>query len=149
MLTLSIGCSKANQPSDPATTTVTQTKTTPPNLDSWVGNYTFSEFASPNQNMFYEISIYNEDNNYYAKISIDGFQTMSRLQTKVLGDVSTIKLLFYKYLPDNSLEPYNEGNTLLSFTKKNSDIYTSWGKIQPVLDSNTKPDEIYFKIDQP
>jgi hypothetical protein len=115
-------------------------------LDSWVGVYLFSEFAPPDENMFYEISIYKEKSEYFADISIDGFQTFERLQAKVSGDKNSIRLLFCKYLPDNVFEPYVEGDTLLSFDKKNSNIYTTWGKIQPMLKSNIQSDKVYFKI---
>lgn len=115
-------------------------------MESWIGNYTFSEYAPPDQNMFYEFSIYKENDNYYAKINIDGFQTIKRLQAKVSGDENSIKLLFYKYLPENQFERYVEGDILLSFEKRNSNLYTEWGKIQPILKSNKKSGEVYFKV---
>ncbi|WP_373000353.1 DUF5991 domain-containing protein [Lutispora sp.] len=116
-------------------------------LESWVGNYIFSEYAPPDQNMFYTISIYKENNEYYAEINIDGFQTIARLMTKVSGNEKSIKLIFEKYLPDNQFELYNEGDILLSFEKSNSDIYTSWGKIQPMIQNNNKSGKVYFTIE--
>lgn len=116
-------------------------------LESWIGDYTFSEFAPPNQNMFYRISIYKENDDYYAEINIDGFQTIRRLQAKVIGDESSIKLIFNKYLPENLMEPYVEGDILLSFEKRNSHLYTFWGKIQPILENNTKSGDEYFKVE--
>ena len=85
---------------------------TSPKLESWIGDYTFSEFAPPNQNMFYRISIYKENGNYFAKITIDGFQTIERLQAKVSGDDNSIKIFFSKYLPNNRFESYVEGDIL-------------------------------------
>lgn len=136
-----IGCS--NDPYIEADKDVIDSET----LESWVGNYLFSEYAPPNQNLFYEISIYKEEDDYFAKISIDGFQTMKRLKTKVSGDENTIKLLFDKYLPDNLWESYDEGDILLSFEKRNSKLYTFWGEIQPILESNAKSDKIYFEVE--
>lgn len=124
------------------------TKKAPVTLESWVGNYIFSEYAPPDQNMFYTISIYKENNEYYSKINIDGFQTIVRLQAKVSGDEKTIELLFASYLPDNQFEPYDEGDILLSLEKRDSDIYTLWGKIQPMIESNKKSGKVYFKIEQ-
>ncbi|MFW6016143.1 MAG: DUF5991 domain-containing protein [bacterium] len=117
-------------------------------LESWVGEYEFSEFAPPDQNKFYEISLYKENSNYYADISIDGFQTIIRLQTKVIGDENSINLVFEKYLPDNLFESYNKGDILLSFEKENSEIYTSWGEIKPMLESNEKSGQVYFEIEK-
>ena len=116
-------------------------------LESWIGDYTFSEFAPPDQNMFYRFSIYKENDNYYAEISVDGFQTVERLHAKVIGDEKSIKLVFDKYLPDNVFEPYKQGDILFGFEKKNLKLYTFWEKIQPMLESNMKSGEVYFKIE--
>lgn len=147
-IAMSTGCSttvvnSSNKPAD--ILKGNKAKETSPSLETWVGDYTFSESAPPDQNMFYEISIYKENDNYYAKINIDGFQTTERLLAKVSGDENSIKLTFYKYLPDNLFEPYSEGETLLRFEKRNSQLYTYWNKIVPMLESNTKSGEIYFK----
>lgn len=115
------------------------------NLESWIGDYKFSEFAPPDENMFYSISIYKANNEYYAKISIDGFQTIKRMQAKISGDQNSIELIFDKYLPDNRFEPYQAGDLLISFKLENSTLYTIWGKIQPMIKSNNKAGEMYFK----
>jgi hypothetical protein len=115
-------------------------------LESWIGDYTFSESATPNINMYYQISVYKNNNNYYAAINIDGFQTMARLLATVSGDNNSIKLIFNKYLPDNFLGSYNKGDILLSFQKNNSKLYTIWGEIQPILLSNNKSGGIYLKV---
>lgn len=112
-------------------------------LETWVGEYSFSEYAPPDQNMFYSITIYYKDNNYFAKISIDGFQTLERLLAKVSGDVNFIKLKFQEYLPDNVFESYKKGDILISFEKRDSKLITNWGKIQPLLLENYKAGE-YF-----
>ncbi len=112
-------------------------------LESWVGDYTFSEFIPPDENMFYSVSIYRENNSYYAKINIDGYQTLKRLQAKVNGDTNSIKLIFDKYLPDNTYESYNVGDILITFEKTNAGIKTSWGKLTPIDDENKKSG-IYF-----
>lgn len=139
---LLIGCLIANANSNiPVASKLTHSST----LKSWVREYLFSEYAPPDENMFYGFSIYKKNNSYYADISIDGFQTMARLQAKVLGDKNSIKLLFDKYLPDNNFEPYKKGDVLLSLKKTNSKIYTYWGKIQPMLYSNMKSGKVYFK----
>lgn len=115
-------------------------------LATWVGEYSFSEYAPPDQNMFYSITIYYEDNNYFAKISIDGFQRIKRLLAKVSGDTNSIKLEFLKYLPDNRFESYKQGEVLLSLEKRGSKLITHWGEIQPLVLENEKAGE-YFKLD--
>ncbi len=115
-------------------------------LETWIGEYGFSEFAPPDQNMFYSLSIYKKDRSYYADLSIDGFQTTERLRAKVAGDGDIIQLIFMEYLPDNLYEPYSEGDILLSLERKDSQIYTQWGKIEPMLEEN-KSGKVCFGIE--
>ncbi|HEY9062691.1 MAG TPA: DUF5991 domain-containing protein [Pseudobacteroides sp.] len=115
-------------------------------LETWVGGYSFSEFVPPDQNMIYGISIFKEEGNYYADISIDGFQTIERLRAKVDGNKNSIKLRFDKYLPDNRFEPYEVGDILLSFEKSGSDLDTFWGKIEAIDKNNKKSGSPYFEF---
>ena len=114
------------------------------NLNEWVGDYEFYEFCPPNINMKYDIKVYKDNGNYYAKINIDGFQTNVRLQAKVSGNEKSIKLIQDKYLQDNQFKVYNEEDSLLSFEKRNSEIYTIWGKIEPILPENKALGKVYF-----
>ncbi|KZE79421.1 DUF5991 domain-containing protein [Paenibacillus elgii] len=114
-------------------------------LESWVGEYEFSEYAPPDQNRFYRISIYKEDKSYYATIDIDGFQTMERLQAQVEGDGKAIKIIFNKYLPDNLWEPYSPGDVLLRLEKTDSALNTFWEKIHPMLKDDRESGKTYFE----
>jgi len=115
-------------------------------LSTWLGEYSFSEYAPPDQNMFYSLTIYREGNNFFGELSIDGFQTMDRLLATVFGDENTIEIKFLQYLPDNIYEPYEEGDVLFTLQKHESKLFTTWGKIKPLLFSNQKTGE-YFQID--
>lgn len=112
-------------------------------LENWIGDYTFSEFVEPNTNMFYSITIYKINDKIYADISVDGFQRLERVKANVKGDGELIEISFLEYLPDNLMELYEEGDILLCLEKKDSDIFTSWGEIQPILPEN-KELGIYF-----
>lgn len=114
-------------------------------LESWLGDYTFAEFAPPDINMFYNISIYKEYDAYRARVSIVGFQTLTRIQANVQGDGSSIAFVFEKYLPQNMYDSYKPGDDLLSFEKKGSQLYTTWGKINAILKENQKPGN-YFEL---
>lgn len=116
-------------------------------LESWVGGYTFSEFVPPDENKLYTVSIYKENGNYYANISIDGFQTIERLRAKVNGDANYINLVFDKYLPDNLFGSYNVGDGLVTFKKTNTDINTYWGKITPIDEINKERGICFSKIE--
>lgn len=115
-------------------------------LATWLGEYSFSEYAPPNQNMFYSITVYCEGNNFFAQFSIDGFQRLERLLAKVSGDANSIEFEFLKYLPDNMLEIYEEGDVLLTLQKIDSKLITFWGKLQPLLLENRETGEYFWLI---
>ncbi len=118
-------------------------------MTSWIGQYTFYEFALPNQNMKYEINVY-EDDGLYAYIAIDGFHTLKRLKTKVWSRENEIMFVFYQYYTDldgnNTLnESYNEGDILLKLKKEKGVLITEWVNIIPMLSENEYPSQ-YFEI---
>jgi hypothetical protein len=104
-------------------------------LASWVGDYTFFELVPQDENRWYSLSIRQEQDEYIAIISIDGFQTMTRLQARVEGDEVEARLLFDSYRPDNLFEPYQSGDQLLRFKKQGSQMLTYWGKFKPMIPS--------------
>lgn len=116
-------------------------------LNPWVGKYTFYEYAPPDQNMWYDISIYTENGKYYASVIIDGFQTMQRYKAEISGDQKAIDLLFSEYLPQNGFEPYVKGERLLSFEKRDAQLITYWGEMKPMLTSNEESGKPYFEYE--
>lgn len=119
-------------------------------LESWVGDYIFTEYSDlTGSTKFYEVFISKEDNNYSAKIKTDddGTEVYIYMQAKVNGDTNHIDFIFCNYLQDetNTNKLYNLGDNLLSFTKTDTGISTHWGKIVPTNDIN-KVDGTYFKI---
>jgi predicted small secreted protein len=119
--------------------------------DEWVGKYTFDEFAPPNQTMVYSVSITKEPDGQAlsAFLQVDGFQTMTRKQAWVAGNANYIEIVFSAYDDDDDLDlafpdnRYRTGDVILTLTRKGSDIYTTWGQLQPMLQSNAAPG-IYF-----
>jgi len=161
---LMVGCSKSVIPVNPAKKDSTHTPNNDskqeddqytPNddskrqndLQSWAGAYKFTEYAPPDENMFYRVSILEENGEYYGDIYIDGFQTLTRIRTKVLGDAESITLSFLEYLPENTFESFIEGDILLSFKKKDSKLYTFWGEIQPLIPENAESRKICFELE--
>lgn len=116
-------------------------------LATWLGEYSFAEYAPPGQNMFYSLTIYCEGDDFFGQLSIDGFQTMKRLLVKVSGDAGSIDLKFLRYLPDNISGIYKEGDILLTLEKTGGKLITTWGKIKPLLLENQAPGE-YFRVDE-
>ncbi|MEL4106263.1 DUF5991 domain-containing protein [Oscillospiraceae bacterium WX1] len=138
-------CSGLTSPAQPAALSNSANPVSPDaDLNSWVGDYSFSEHSDPDENMFYSITIFQKNHQYFADIFIDGFQTMIRMQATVSGDAQAINLTFDKYLPDNLDEPYQQGDLLLTLEKNNDVIVTYWEKLQPMLPQNTENGNVYF-----
>jgi hypothetical protein len=114
------------------------------NLDQWIGEYIFTESSPPEKVLSYGLNIYKENEVYYGEIYIDGFQTMTRIRTIISGDENSIDLIFEEYLPDNSYEPYNKGDLMLTLKMDSDKILTSWGEIKPMRDENLNSG-IYFE----
>ncbi|MDB5056119.1 MAG: hypothetical protein JWM44_4169 [Bacilli bacterium] len=126
------------------------TPSTSQNLDSWVGDYIFTEdIDSKDYTKFYEVFITKEKNDYSAKITTDdsGVGVYSSLQAKINGDRNHIDFILSGYSPyeTNTSKPYNPGDHLLGFTKTDTGFSTHWGKIVPANDTN-KVVGTYFKI---
>lgn len=117
-------------------------------IESWIGDYTFSEFIEPNINMFYSIMIYKMNGVVYADVSVDGFQRLERVKANVKGDGNIIEIAFLEYLPDNLMELYEEDDLLLFLEKKDSEIYTSWGVIQPLSPENEELGIYFVEVEE-
>ncbi len=112
--------------------------------ESWEGDYSFTEYAPQDQNMFYSIYIYKENESFFAEIYIDGFQTMMRLKARAAENGNRLDLFFDSYLPDNLMDIYEWGDYLLSFEKSGSKLITHWGGIEPMLSESSEASGEYF-----
>ncbi|MDL2302535.1 DUF5991 domain-containing protein, partial [Lachnospiraceae bacterium OttesenSCG-928-D06] len=115
-----------------------------------MGNYTFDEYLPPNQYMAYSIILY-EENGLYAKIQIDGFHTLKRLNTKVWIHGNEMMFIFLDNYTDedgNATIPdiYSEGDILLKLKQENDVITTEWIELQPMMDENKKEGQYFVRI---
>ncbi len=115
-------------------------------LESWVGEYKFEEFLSPNLSMVYSISIYEEDG-LFANIKVDGFQTLMRLKARVREEEDIIIFEFCGYYAEqeNNSFAYNEGDVLLELKNVDEVLITEWGKLHPMIDENNEAGEYFYK----
>lgn len=74
-----------------------------------------------------------ENDEYHADISIDGFQTIVRIEGEVEGTKDQVDISFLKYLPNNLYESYSESDKLISLKIEDKVIYTKWEKLQPYI----------------
>jgi len=124
---------------------VTHTGDKDNSLVPWIGRYEFYEFAPPNQGWSYSIDLSREGSGIIAKVSIDGFQTLSRFSCTTTGSGNTLDVIFDKYLPDNAVELYQPGDIMVSLEKGTEDgVVVYWKKLQPMLEENSRSGITYF-----
>lgn len=105
-------------------------------LKSWIGEYNFEQYSPPNISLRYTVTVCEEagSSSYYARVMVDGFQSMQRLKAKVvLKQETQIDIVFEEYLPNNIGEPFAAGDVLLSLREKDGVIETKWEKLIPLL----------------
>ncbi len=120
----------------------------------WVGVYEFEESGGKTAGgsailITHQIEIRNTDNGFLATIQSSGYQTSRDLVCTLKADGANLFFYFESYGESNSIEPYAEGDLLLTLerkiAKKKTEILTFWNKFQPVIASNEAPGKVYFK----
>ena len=125
-----------------------------PQLELWVGKYDFYEFWDNSANdiirgLYYRVHIFEEENEYYADIDIDGWMTLVRWRAKVQSDDESIDLILYEFLSDNMTQGFLEiGDILWTLRKEENDILTYWVKWKPELIENQESGKVYFVKNQ-
>lgn len=152
-------CSKQQKMSDNATDQVVkneseknQTEKQKDIVKQWAGRYEFEESAKGGSDMASQSWDYivkvtaKNDTTLTADISIDGFQTMTRIIADVAATDKSADFIFNEYGLDNKFSVYKKGDKLFSFeiTGKN-ELVTNWGKLQANVISNQKNGLAMFK----
>lgn len=123
------------------------------NINSfWLGQYIFEESVinaagtgSHSWNWVITVSPGN-DSALNAKIDIDGFQTMTRIEAKAFPKGDELEFVFEKYGKDNMYNLLNKGDKLLKFKKDPSGIIlTYWDYLKPFALKNRKDALEMFK----
>ena len=121
------------------------------NLNSWVGNYIYSESLPRNPIsslvpvIEYKIFIYEDKGETYAVFFNIGYQTFAHFYTKVVGNNQTINFLFEDYLGFNIFKNFSRGDLMLSFSLENNQLYTTWHQMQSETSITCKATGIYFE----
>ena len=103
------------------------------------GTYQFEEFVQPNQNWLYKITLSNTDGKWNAQISIDGFQTITRLNA--VGNISgkSLEIVLDSYGADNIGESFEgKGDLLFVLTPTRKGLQIDWIELKPVLPENNQ-----------
>ena len=112
-------------------------------MDEWLGGYVFRDVLDRRYTDYF-LSIYEENNAYYATLTTYGYQTQTNLKAKLKVEGQSANLIFDSFLPENEFdEPLKAGDIVLTLHKKGTNLYTDGGKV--MLIGNTEPENIYFK----
>ena len=118
----------------------------PTALVGWVGQYTYGEVIGtpaanmpPTATMGYAISVYQMGTGFFAALSLNGNNATQNIMASVQGDATTITLYFDSFTetnpwPDITYEP---GDPLLTLTRQDAGIMTTWDKMHPQSTDNT------------
>jgi hypothetical protein len=123
--------------------------------NAWLGEYRYEEFFPPNISRTYLITIF-ENDGLNARIQVDGFQTLKRLEAKVVQVGEEISFLYSGdyYTEEEKNDIYNgiyyEGDILLKLKHQKGSIITEWEELQPIEESGgaSLVGEYFEKIDQ-
>lgn len=106
------------------------------NLDNWLGKYYYCETYPHNSGELsyvieYTVTIYKDENKYYAQIVGDGWYTMARYLAQVTGNRKKVDISFLQRLPDDvcygcERDPFSKGEVLLQFEREENDLKTVW-----------------------
>lgn len=119
-----------------------------PGSYSWEGDYEFGEFipSNPgsNQSWVYNLSIKDAEGEGFIVLSVDGFQSMTRINAigKKSGD--SVDVVFDSYGPQNTSSPFKKGDVLFSLTPGSGGLLIKWNKMNPMLPAN-KEGSIFMK----
>lgn len=114
-------------------------------LDTWTGQYIFSETFPHNSgeiNYFvdYEIIIYKDDGRYYAELGGNGWFLQTRSLAYIEGSENSIDIIFKGTLPGDSLygrvERYEADELILTLSYDGSELISTWHALRrehPVL----------------
>jgi hypothetical protein len=141
------GCSKVNKHGVTTATSsrsATLSASKQADLTSWVGSYRYIYSSAHTHSklghtVLYSIKVRKESGGYYARITAVGWQSNTIVKAKVVGNIKSIKFLFYKSLPNNMVpDAYKHGELLFSLKKKSKKIYTNWAGINPTNQDHKK-----------
>lgn len=118
----------------------------------WSGDWRFEECwqhisGEMNDCVFYKILITkNEEHRkeFTAKIIIDGYQSMQRIQAKGVARKAELEIRFESPMEDHRAPAYKPNDLLLTLKQESGSVTTEWHAIQPSLDENQKT-QVYFK----
>jgi uncharacterized protein DUF5991 len=115
-------------------------QTTGKELDTWLGEYDFSEkpikaIAGYNMMMEWNLTVNKIEDKYNTILNVNGQQTSFSLFNTIAGNDSVLYII-YDYKIEGMQEAFKKGDTLFSLQKAGAYLKTRWAAIQPILTEN-------------
>ena len=114
------------------------------NLDMWMGEYEYYEFAQPDINYKVKMKILKEGDEYFADIYINGFQIWEELRANIVGNKDEIYFLYKDSRLNNPNVLHDEGELLLKFYFQDGYMLTDWLAIKPHIIENQVSGNVRF-----
>jgi hypothetical protein len=123
---------------------ITGCSETKKSLDSWLGDYSYSEppvksIAGYNMVMSWNLSVNKIDNFYKAILNVNGQQTAFSLVTDLKGNDSTLYLIYDQTLSGTE-HNLKKDDTLFILSKSATRIKTKWKELSPILSDQPPKD---------
>jgi len=123
-------------------------------MSVWSGHYRYDEGWLALSGLYvgetYELVIFQVEasREYFACVSICGYQTYYLFTAQVKGNAQSITLVFDSYFNQHAdggpFGPYSPGDVLLKLDRQGSNIITTWEKMQLVNHPDDAPG-VYFQ----
>lgn len=111
-----------------------------------IGNYSYDEYAPPDEGWVYDLEMYQEGNQLKAKLNIDGFQTLTRILADVVKNNDNLNIIFNSYGPDNMYSSFKTGDRIFSLEKTSDSSYKIlWDKMQPQVPADLSSNNEFKK----
>ncbi|MEX0930234.1 MAG: DUF5991 domain-containing protein [Candidatus Paceibacterota bacterium] len=102
----------------------------------WDGSYSFSEVADGGpgsvQSWTYELTVVEVAGEWQAQLSIDGFQTLTRINATAIVSQNSMDVVFDSFAPENgNLRNLVQGDVLFTLHPTSEGLRIEWKKLQP------------------
>ncbi len=114
------------------------------NLDSWTGTFIAHEECGKSEEgdkrvASHRIKIVKQDDQWFAEVTSDGYQTATHLRGRVDGTPAHVKLVMVEALAENLTDGIEPSEVLLEWKRDGSRLSTAWKKLVPLCENKSEP----------
>ncbi|MEM0964009.1 MAG: DUF5991 domain-containing protein [Bacteroidota bacterium] len=115
----------------------------------WAGTYTFAE-AEGHLTRTYRLAVFRDNDRWVGSLDVDGYQTMTRLLLRGVGDDGALAFVVARYRMGNATEAPAIGDTAFVFRRGYFDgtpeITTRWVAMEPLLSTTPSVGPLFRRV---